>query len=138
MKNDKQLKKEIALLVIRVIWAAAIALGMYYYYIDGYKAEWLGALIYVSLGLYGYNVYSSLISDIANRNKQKASIKHKAERQYEIGDKICLVKVQGEPSYNWAVGTIESIDEHGKLRGTWGNIEIDPSIDEITHTDYIN
>ena len=49
-----------------------------------------------------------------------------------VGDKIKILHVYGEDrSYDGKEGIIESIDVHGQLRGTWGDLVVDPDIDEI-------
>ena len=42
----------------------------------------------------------------------------------EVGDKIRIQNMVGEPHYTGRVGTITSIDSIGQLHGTWGGLAI--------------
>jgi len=44
----------------------------------------------------------------------------------EIGDKIRIQNMVGEPHYTGRVGTVTSIDSVGQLHGTWGGLAIQP------------
>lgn len=48
-----------------------------------------------------------------------------------IGDKIRIIYMQGEPQYSGRTGVIEHIDSLGQLHGTWGGCAIIPETDEF-------
>ena len=39
----------------------------------------------------------------------------------EIGDKIRIIKMNGEPQYTGREGIVEYIDDFGQIHGTWGS-----------------
>ena len=46
-----------------------------------------------------------------------------------IGDKIKILYMEGEPSYTNKEGVIKSIDDLGMLHGTWGGVAVIPEKD---------
>ncbi|MCL2521280.1 MAG: DUF4314 domain-containing protein [Erysipelotrichales bacterium] len=49
----------------------------------------------------------------------------------EIGTRIRIIKMVGEPYYQGKVGIVELIDGIGQLHGTWGGCAIVPDKDEF-------
>ena len=49
----------------------------------------------------------------------------------EVGTKIRIICMEGEPHYTGREGTVTLIDSIGQLHGTWGGLAVDPSIDDI-------
>ena len=50
--------------------------------------------------------------------------------QGKVGDKIRIIKMEGEPEYTGKEGEILLIDHMGQLHGTWGGLAIVPDVDE--------
>ena len=50
---------------------------------------------------------------------------------FNVGDKIRIIEMVGEPHYNGKVGVIESIDDMGQLHGTWGGLAVHADEDKI-------
>lgn len=50
---------------------------------------------------------------------------------YQIGDKIRIIKMFEEPEYDEKVGIIEHIDDAGQIHGTWGGCALIPNIDKF-------
>lgn len=48
---------------------------------------------------------------------------------YNVGDKVRIIFMEGEPSYKNRIGIITSIDDIGQLHGTWGGCAIIPEKD---------
>ena len=40
--------------------------------------------------------------------------------EVKVGDKIKIIKMDGEDKYNGKEGTVTFIDDKGQLHGTWG------------------
>ena len=53
----------------------------------------------------------------------------KGEDMLEVGDKIEIIYMQGEPQYTGKIGIITSIDDIGQLHGTWGGLAVIPGED---------
>lgn len=51
--------------------------------------------------------------------------------KFQVGDKIHIVYMDGEPSYTGREGIIRTIDDIGQLHGTWGGLAVNPDIDSI-------
>lgn len=49
----------------------------------------------------------------------------------KVGDKIRIIKMEGEPHYNGKEGVITVIDSIGQLHGTWGGLAVNPHVDEF-------
>lgn len=49
----------------------------------------------------------------------------------EVGTKIRIVCMDGEPHYAGREGTVTFIDSIGQLHGTWGGLAVIPDNDEI-------
>lgn len=50
---------------------------------------------------------------------------------FEIGQKIRIISMEGEPQYTGKEGVISHIDSIGQLHGTWGGLAIQPERDII-------
>lgn len=46
-----------------------------------------------------------------------------------IGDKIRVIEMRGEPQYTGKEGIVTHIDDAGQLHGTWGGCAIIPETD---------
>jgi hypothetical protein len=46
-----------------------------------------------------------------------------------IGDRIKIIKMDGEPHYKDREGTVTHIDDAGQIHGTWGGCAIIPEVD---------
>lgn len=51
--------------------------------------------------------------------------------EFEIGQKIKIISMEGEPQYNGKEGVINHIDDIGQLHGTWGGLAVQPERDII-------
>ena len=47
----------------------------------------------------------------------------------KIGDRIKIIKMEGEPRYKGREGVVTHIDDAGQIHGTWGGCAIVPKID---------
>ena len=52
-----------------------------------------------------------------------------------VGDKIKILNMQGEPAYEGKEGYVTSIDSIGQIHGTWGGCALIPSEDSYTVTE---
>ena len=50
----------------------------------------------------------------------------------EIGDRIIINYMEGEPNYWGREGIVTSIDSMGYLHGTWGGLAVLPNEDDYT------
>ena len=50
----------------------------------------------------------------------------------EVGDKIIINYMEGEPDYWGREGIVTSIDSMGYLHGTWGGLAVLPNEDDYT------
>lgn len=48
-----------------------------------------------------------------------------------IGDKIRINYMKGEPQYTGKEGIVRTIDDFGQIHGSWGGCAIVPDIDEF-------
>ena len=48
-----------------------------------------------------------------------------------VGDKIEIVCMDGEPTYEGRTGVVEYIDDIGQLHGTWGGLAVIPDVDIV-------
>ena len=48
----------------------------------------------------------------------------------QVGDKVRIIEMNGEPEYTGKTGVIELIDSAGQLHGTWGGCAIIPDVDK--------
>lgn len=48
-----------------------------------------------------------------------------------VGDKIRIIFMAGEPQYTNKVGTVTDIDDIGQIHGTWGGCAIIPEEDKF-------
>ena len=49
----------------------------------------------------------------------------------EVGDKIRIIYMKGEPQYSGAEGVVRSIDSMGQLHGSWGGLAVIPGEDSF-------
>lgn len=52
-----------------------------------------------------------------------------AVNNVNIGDRIIIIHMEGEPNYKGRDGVITHIDDAGHIHGTWGGCAIIPEID---------
>ena len=50
---------------------------------------------------------------------------------YEVGTKIKIINMSGEPQYAGKEGIIKSIDDAGQLHGSWGGLAVIPGEDSF-------
>lgn len=50
---------------------------------------------------------------------------------FNVGMKIRIIKMEGEPHYDGREGVIKYIDDMKQLHGSWGGLAIQPENDEI-------
>lgn len=48
----------------------------------------------------------------------------------KVGDKIRIIRMDGEPQYDGKIGYVEHIDDAGQIHGTWGGCALIPGVDE--------
>lgn len=46
-----------------------------------------------------------------------------------IGDKLKIIRMEGEPQYCGLTGTVTVIDSMGQIHGTWGGCALIPDVD---------
>ena len=46
------------------------------------------------------------------------------------GDRIRIISMDGEPSYNGKCGVVDHVDDFGQIHGTWGGCALIPGVDE--------
>ena len=49
----------------------------------------------------------------------------------QIGDKIKIIYMKGEPDYAGKEGIVRTIDDFGQLHGSWGGLAVLPDMDEF-------
>ena len=49
----------------------------------------------------------------------------------KIGDKIRIIRMDGEPDYTDKTGIIEKIDNAGQIYGSWGRCAVIPEWDQF-------
>ena len=49
----------------------------------------------------------------------------------EVGDRVKIIRMEGEPKYTGKVGTIDHIDDAGQIHGTWGGCALIPEEDKF-------
>ena len=49
----------------------------------------------------------------------------------KIGNKIRIIKMEGEPQYDGKEGIVDLIDDAGQIHGTWGGCALIPDVDEF-------
>lgn len=47
----------------------------------------------------------------------------------EVGDRIRIIEMKGEPQYTGKEGIVTSIDSIGQIHGTWGGCAVIPKYD---------
>ena len=52
-------------------------------------------------------------------------------KEVKIGNKIRIIKIEGEPQYNGKEGIVDLIDDAGQIHGTWGGCALIPDVDEF-------
>jgi hypothetical protein len=50
---------------------------------------------------------------------------------YNVGDRVKILEMKGEPRYSGREGIVTSIDSIGQLHGTWGGLAIQPEDDDV-------
>lgn len=50
---------------------------------------------------------------------------------FRVGDKIRIIQMKGEPTYEGRTGIIEYIDDQNQLNGTWGGLAVIPEHDQV-------
>ena len=48
----------------------------------------------------------------------------------KAGDKIRIIRMDGEPQYDGRMGYVEHIDDEGQIHGTWGGCALIPGVDQ--------
>ena len=48
-----------------------------------------------------------------------------------IGDKIEIIEMVGEPQYTGKVGVVDFIDDAGQVHGSWGGLAVQPERDKV-------
>ena len=66
---------------------------------------------------------------IINTRKKLKQIEEQNMDQVNVGDKIKIITMQGEPQYTNREGVVTHIDDAGQIHGTWGGCAVIPSID---------
>ena len=56
-------------------------------------------------------------------------------RGYEVGQRIEIVNMDGEPQYSGRSGEITLIDDIGQLHGTWGGLAVNLDYDTVMVVD---
>lgn len=51
--------------------------------------------------------------------------------EYQIGQKVKIIDMEGEPQYIGKEGVIEHIDSIGQLHGSWGGCALIPGLDSF-------
>lgn len=51
------------------------------------------------------------------------------DNNVQVGDKLIIYNMSGEPQYNGATGIVTAIDDAGQIHGTWGGCAIIPEVD---------
>jgi hypothetical protein len=49
--------------------------------------------------------------------------------EIHVGDKIKIIKMEGEPQYTNREGIVTPIDDAGQIHGSWGGCAIIPEVD---------
>ena len=49
----------------------------------------------------------------------------------KVGDKIKIIEMKDEPSYNGKEGEVLFIDDIGQIHGTWGGCALIPEVDKF-------
>ena len=52
-------------------------------------------------------------------------------RGYEVGQRIEIIEMSGEPQYSGRRGEITAIDDIGQLHGTWGGLAVNLDYDTV-------
>lgn len=47
------------------------------------------------------------------------------------GDRIRIIRMDGEPRYDGKEGTVTHIDDAGQIHGTWGGCALIPGVDKF-------
>ena len=66
---------------------------------------------------------------IINIRKKSKQIKEATMNKVKVGDKIKIIKMEGEPQYTDREGIVTHIDDADQLHGTWGGCAIISEID---------
>lgn len=52
-------------------------------------------------------------------------------KKVKIGDKIQIIKMDGELQYDGKEGIVDLIDDAGQIHGTWGGCALIPDVDKF-------
>ena len=55
----------------------------------------------------------------------------KLNMKLNIGDKIEIIEMVGEPQYTGKVGVVDYIDSKGQVFGSWGGLAVQPEHDKV-------
>jgi hypothetical protein len=66
---------------------------------------------------------------ITNIRKKSKQTEEKNMDSVNVGDKIKIITMQGEPQYTNREGVVTHIDDAGQIHGTWGGCAVIPSVD---------
>ena len=66
---------------------------------------------------------------IINIRKKSRQIKEAIMSKVKVGDRIKIIKMEGEPQYTNREGVVTHIDDAGQIHGTWGGCAIIPEVD---------
>ena len=53
----------------------------------------------------------------------------------KVGDKIKIIFIDGEPSYDGKIGIVEHIDDISQIHGSWGVRALIPDVDQFEVVD---
>ena len=74
-------------------------------------------------------LYESIMKDV-NRIVKRHLIKESYDNpDVQIGDKLHIIEMKGEPQYTDAEGIVKFIDSIGQIHGTWGGCALQPEND---------
>lgn len=48
-----------------------------------------------------------------------------------VGDRIRILEMKGEPAYSGRVGVVELVDSIGQIHGSWGGLAVQPENDRF-------
>lgn len=50
---------------------------------------------------------------------------------FEVGERIRIIQMKGEPTYTGRVGIIHHFDDQNQLHGTRGGLAVIPEVDQV-------
>lgn len=63
------------------------------------------------------------------REKEAMAARKASNPEVKPGDRIRIIKMDGEPHYDGKEGEVDYIDDIGQIHGTWGGLAIVPEVD---------